>query len=158
MLVELVDSDFDAMLRGDETIREAVAAPPGGVDEASVVAHVRSIAAWQWENGYRGRQWMIVAAGEAVGMIGIKQPPSSEGDVEIGYSIAASRRRRGHATRAVGLVVDVAQRDPSIRSVCADTAVANIASQRVLERNGFESVGTRFDPVGGEMIVWRKRL
>jgi len=105
------------MLRGESTIRDGVAAPPGGVDDAAIVAHVRAIAARLWDCGYPGGHWMIVADGEAVGLIGFKAPPSANGDVDIGYGIAASRRRRGHATRAVGLVVDAARRDPAIRAV-----------------------------------------
>ncbi len=38
------------------------------------------------------------------------------------------------------------------------TAVDNVASQCVLDRNGFERVGTRVDPHDGELLVWRKGL
>ena len=53
--------------------------------------------------------------------------------------------RRGHATRAVAAMLEAARRD-GVRVVLAETIVDNIASQRVLERNGFERFGTRRDP------------
>jgi RimJ/RimL family protein N-acetyltransferase len=48
--------------------------------------------------------------------------------------------------------------DPLIRGVSAGTATANVASQRVLEANGFARTGTRIDPEDGEVIVWRRDI
>ena len=38
------------------------------------------------------------------------------------------------------------------------TAIANIVSQRVLERNSFVRTGTTYDPDDGELIWWRRDL
>ena len=157
-LVELEDADFAEMLRGGPFVRPGLAVPPGGVDDPVVVSHVRRIVARMRDAGYAGGHWMIVAGGEAVGMCGIKHRPSPDGEVEIGYGIAASRHRRGHMTRGLPLVLDALRRDPSIRTVIAETAVDNIGSQRVLTGNGFAQIGTRVDPSDGELITWRKRL
>jgi RimJ/RimL family protein N-acetyltransferase len=157
-VVELCDADFAEMLRGAAHVRPGLAVPPGGVDDPVVVSHVRRIVARLHEGGYEGGHWMIVAGGEAVGMCGIKYPPSADGEVEIGYGIAASRHRRGHMTRGLALVLEAMRRDPAIRTVLAETAVGNIASQRVLASNGFERIGTRVDPADGELVRWRKRL
>jgi RimJ/RimL family protein N-acetyltransferase len=156
ILVELMDSDFAAMLRCDANVRVGLASPPGGVDDPGVLAHVRRLAAHLLRDGYAGGQWMMVAGGEVVGLCGFKTPPSADGEVELGYSVAASRRRRGHATAAIGAVLEAAQHDPALRVIVAVTAVDNIASQCVLERNGFERVGTHADPDEGEAVLWRR--
>lgn len=157
-LVELVDDDLAAMLRGDACVRDRLVPAPGGVDDPLVLAHVRTVAGNLHRDGYPGGQWMVTAGGEIVGLIGIKRPPSASGEVEIGYGIAASRRRRGHATRAVAAVLDAARRDPAIRLVTAATLPGNAASQRALARNGFERTGTRMDPDDGELVVWQVSL
>jgi len=157
-IVELRDDDLAAMLRGDNRLREGLVPAPGGVDDPAVLAHVREVAAALHRDGYPGGQWMIVAGGEVAGLIGFKHPPSQQGEVEIGYGIAASRRRRGHATRAVAAVLDAARRDPAIRAVLADTLPDNTGSQRALAANGFRRAGTRLDASGGELVLWRVRL
>jgi RimJ/RimL family protein N-acetyltransferase len=152
-LVELTDDDFAAMLRGDDVVRPGVRQPPGGVEEAPVLVHIRRMRA-QYPAGH----WMMVVDSEVVGLCGIKAPPSRDGEVEIGYGVAASRRRLGHATAAIAALIENARREPSIATIIACTAVDNLASQGVLERNGFARAGRRPDPDDGEVIVWRKRL
>jgi len=99
---------------------------------------------------------MRVVDGEVVGLCGFKSGPSADGEVELGYSVAASRRRQGHGSAAVGAVIEAAKDDPSVHAIIAVTSIYNIASQRVLERNGFERVGARINPEEGEEMVWRK--
>ena len=155
-LVELTDGDFAAMLRGDANVRPGIAQPPGGVDEPAVLGHVRRLAGNLHRSGYAGGHWMMVANGEAVGLCGFHGPPSNDGDVEIGYSVAARRRGRGHATAAVKAMVELAAADPAVRALVAITAVGNVSSQRVLTRNGFERAGRYEHPEDGPSIVWRK--
>ena len=101
---------------------------------------------------------MIVIDNEVVGLCGPKQAPDSDGTVEIGFGVASSRRGRGYATRAVAELINIASRDILLHRLRADTATANIASQRVLERNAFVRTGTRSDPEDGELIVWHREL
>jgi RimJ/RimL family protein N-acetyltransferase len=98
---------------------------------------------------------LMVAGGEVVGMCSHKTAPDAEGAVEIGYGVAATRRRLGYASRAVSDVITDARADPRIRRLTAETALANIASHRVLEVNGFALTGERKqDPDDGEVAVW----
>ncbi len=158
-IVELTDDDFGAMLRGDAWVRPGFAQPPGGVDECEILEHVRAIASDLRDTGYAGGQWMMVAGGEVVGLCGFKAPPSTAGEVEVGYGVAASRRRRGHATAAIAAVVAAARRDSAVRAIVALTAPDNFASQRVLERNGFACEGTVIDPSDGALVLrWRRVL
>ena len=89
-------------------------------------------------------------------MIGHKSAPSN-GLVEIGYGIAAGRRGRGYATQAVAAVVAAARADPALRGVAADTAVANVASQRVLIKNGFARRGEADRPARRSAVALADR-
>jgi ribosomal-protein-alanine N-acetyltransferase len=59
----------------------------------------------------------------------------------VSYFVDENRAGRGLATAAVGELVAVAFGELSLHRVEAGTAVANVASHRVLERNGFTCVG-----------------
>ena len=151
-LVEVDDSDFAWLLHKEPQPRSGLRPPPGGVDEPVIVEHVRGIVARLRAAGCSAG-WMIVAADEVVGLCSYKRPPSPQGEVEIGYGIAASRRNRGYATRAVAAMLAHARRDPAVRVVVAGTVPDNAASQRVLERNGFKRVGECPDPDDGSMVI-----
>lgn len=59
----------------------------------------------------------------------------------MGYWIRGDRAGRGHATRAVRLATEHAFGARGLHRVQAETLVHNIASQAVLERNGFARYG-----------------
>jgi RimJ/RimL family protein N-acetyltransferase len=84
-----------------------------------------------------------------IGGIGFKRLPDSTGTVEIGYGICASCQGQGFMTEAVGRLCDLARVEGAI-AVTAETDVANIASQRVLEKCGFTRLSTEC-----ESIWWR---
>ena len=131
--------------------------PPGGVDEPQTLQMLRCHAAELRAAGSSG-SWMIVVDGEAVGLCGYKHARDVNGAVEVGYGIAASRRRLGYATRAVALLLQATAGDSRVSCVTAETAIDNVASRRVLELNGFARTGTRTDPQDGDLIQWRKAL
>jgi len=60
---------------------------------------------------------------------------------KVGYWVAHGRDGRGLATRAVGDVVDFAFVQAGLHRLEAWTLVDNVASQRVLEKNGFARFG-----------------
>jgi ribosomal-protein-alanine N-acetyltransferase len=79
----------------------------------------------------------------------------------VGYFVAEASAGRGLATRAVSDAAGFAFEDLGLHRVEAGTAVTNIASQRVLERNGFTLVGTmrRHLQVRGvwvDHLLWEK--
>ncbi len=148
------DSDFAWMIQEPGTVHRGLRLAPGGVGDQPLLEHVRAIAADLRERG-SSATWMIVSRGEVVGLCGQHCPPSAVGEVEIGYNVAATRQRRGHATRAVAAIIAMAKNDPSIKAVVASTPVDNVASQRVLERNGFVIVGERAHPEDGQLLLWR---
>jgi RimJ/RimL family protein N-acetyltransferase len=152
MLIAATDDDFASLL--DESPRRGLGLPPGGVEAASVLHMLRALAR-KVRAEFSPAAWLIVEADEVVGLCSIIRPPSPEGVAEIGYGVAASRRRRGVARRAVADVLAWARNDSPLTAITAETAVGNTPSQRVLEHNGFARVGLRNDPEDGELIRWR---
>jgi RimJ/RimL family protein N-acetyltransferase len=63
------------------------------------------------------------------------------GFAELGYSLLAEGRGRGYATRAVRLAADWVFEELGIGRLQARTTVGNTASERVLERAGFQREG-----------------
>ena len=60
---------------------------------------------------------------------------------EIGYRLAKHCHGRGYATAAAGLALERAKDVHKLHKLEAVAALENIASQRVLEKNGFRFVG-----------------
>jgi len=75
----------------------------------------------------------------------------------VGYWIDGNAQGRGLATRAVGEIVRFAFDELGLHRVEAGTLVDNIASQRVLEKNGFTRIGVarRYLLIAGE---WRDHI
>ncbi len=73
-----------------------------------------------------------------VGDIGFIRPPDEAGEIEVGYSVVPSRRRRGHATEALGALVAWAFEQPGVTAILAGTDPDNAGSQRVLRGAGFD--------------------
>ncbi|UIJ45911.1 GNAT family N-acetyltransferase [Sphingomonas cannabina] len=131
-------------------------APPiceGGLAPPEVVAVVARMAARVRPSYDTPSAWMMVADGEAVGLISYKAAPDAAGCVDIGYGTAPAREGRGHASAAVAALVDLSRAN-GIAGLTAETSIDNRASQRVLERNGFVRTGERDDPEDGAMICW----
>jgi ribosomal-protein-alanine N-acetyltransferase len=88
-------------------------------------------------------RFAIVDGGELAGMLsltGVERGPIQS--AMLSYFVDESRAGRGLATRAVGSAVEHAFGALGLHRVEAGTAVANVASQRVLEHNRFTLVGT----------------
>jgi ribosomal-protein-alanine N-acetyltransferase len=75
----------------------------------------------------------------------------------VGYWVDQARNGRGLASAAVAAVVETAFGELGLHRVEAGTLVDNLASQRVLERNGFTRIGVapRYLHIGG---AWRDHV
>jgi len=82
------------------------------------------------------------ADGHLVGVLGL-EGISPDNRAMLGYWVATPVAGRVVATRSVTDVLRWAQQETGIRIVWAVVAESNIASQRVLEANGFRRVGAR---------------
>ncbi len=108
-----------------------------------------------WGRSGAGPALGPAGAGTAVGGVGFKTPPA-DGQAEIGYGLAPSARGQGLMTEAVGGMLAIARRH-GLAAVTAHTDPANLASIRVLERNGFAPAGRV--PAGGAdagLLRWRR--
>jgi RimJ/RimL family protein N-acetyltransferase len=155
VLKDATDAHFAWML-GEAESADGLTLPPGGVDDDATITLLRDTA--RKLLACRGcLSWLIVSGHEVVGLCGFKDAPRG-GAGEIGYGVAASRRNLGHASRAVREILTAVSGDSTIQTLLAETSVSNFASQRVLERNGFEVVGRRADPDDGELVLWRRAV
>ena len=153
-LLPATDAHYAWML-GEREAPEGLRLPPGGIDTPPILHWLRRTLPKLGGIG----MWLMVADGEVVGTCGYKWPPTSRGDVEIGYGVAASRRGLGYARDASRLVIEASRLDPRVRARIAETAVGNSeSSQRVLVANGFFKTGRGHDDEEGETIRWRLEL
>lgn len=120
---------------------------------------VRSAPGWPHDGTERGLRnalrngrapgWFVVLDGEAIGDCGLHGDPNADGEVEIGFGLAAPFRGHGYGEELViGLVVWLSAQE-GIRRIIARTTPDNIGSRRVLERAGFLAVGTE-----GEYLIY----
>jgi RimJ/RimL family protein N-acetyltransferase len=154
-LIATEDSDL-LWMQGRTDGRAGLRLAPGGLESPDMLRVLRRMQGIVRTLHGRG-VYMIADGSEVVGLCSYKRPPT-KGEVDIGYGVAASRRCRGYATWAVGAMIGEARADTAVRTLIAETALANRWSQRVLEHNGFAKAGSSTDDDEGEMIVWRLEL
>lgn len=152
MIIETTSDDYVALMRGqalrDYRSADSPIAPPEVLEMlAGVAAQVRET--------FSPASWLIVEGNEVVGLCSITRPPQ-DAEIDIGYGIAPTRQGRGIAGRAIGDIVAWALGVAFVNAITAETAVDNLASQRVLRRNGFIEVNRRFDEEDGALICWRR--
>ncbi|WP_297501985.1 GNAT family N-acetyltransferase, partial [Thermococcus sp.] len=76
-----------------------------------------------------------------VGFLGLHRIDHRDGNAELGYFIAREYWGRGYATEAVRLALVYAFEWLKLRKLYARVYEPNVASIRVLEKNGFELAG-----------------
>ena len=104
------------------------------------------------------RSFAIVAENRIAGTVTISNIVHGPfRSANLGYWVAARLGGRGLATRAVGEAVEIAFVELGLHRLQAATLVDNQPSRRVLEKNGFESIGLarRYLEIAGE---WRDHL
>lgn len=151
MIVETNGADYAALLLGRAPRNFALAdtdiAPPGILQMlADLAARIRE--------DFTPASWLIVEAGEVVGLCSVTRPPR-EGVIDIGYGVAPSRQGCGSASRAVRDIVAWAREDPRVQAITAETSPANLASQHVLANAGFARTGERLDDEDGRLLCWK---
>lgn len=102
--------------------------------------------------------WLIRVEDRVVGLISFKASPEHSPDIEIGYGLAGPWRGRGVARAAVGRLISLAEADPRIEALTAETEAANVRSRRVLIHHGFRFQRRRRDLEDGVVDSWRLAL
>lgn len=82
-----------------------------------------------------------------------KGEPDETGTIEIGYGTYSVLHRQGYMTEMVGGLMNWAGQQPGVQRVVADTEAENVASQKVLSKNGFQL----FDRIEN-MLWWECRF
>jgi ribosomal-protein-alanine N-acetyltransferase len=148
---------LDAALEGDEALARALGhdVTPGWATFTGALQASREALDDEPDAVVWGPRFFVAGEPpELVGWGGFKGPPT-DGVVEVGYEIAASRQGRGLATAATRAMVAEALADARVSTVIAHTLPERNASNRVLEKAGF-----RFDSEAkeGTRPVWRFSL
>lgn len=153
-IFEATRADFAALLRGEAPRHFELADTPIASQD---ILHMLAELAEEVSEDILPASWMMVEGNEVVGLCSIKWPPRN-GMIEIGYGVAPSRHNRGIASRAIAQVVDWARKRGDLTAIMAETLPDNLASHRVLTRNGFVATGEVLDEEDGIVICWRCRL
>jgi len=87
--------------------------------------------------------WTIISKEEnkMVGDLCFVGEPNDKGEVEIGYGTYPEFQGRGFMTDAVGILIQWAGKQSSVKAVVASTAKNNPASYSVLIKNNFKKTG-----------------
>lgn len=101
----------------------------------------------------RGECFMYVIRGEAGLVLGrVNVTAVQDNAAELGYRIGQAAAGKGVATRAVALALQLAASKHGLNKITAGTSPQNIASQKVLEKNGFSPAGKTKVNMGGEPV------
>jgi [ribosomal protein S5]-alanine N-acetyltransferase len=114
--------------------------PPGEYDRSAIEFFRARLAENPRVLGWYGWYAIDRDGGVVVGAAGYLGPPSPDGTLEVGYSIAPEFQARGYATEIVQALVDRAWSVPEVRRIIAHTQRENLGSVKVLERAGFKAV------------------
>jgi RimJ/RimL family protein N-acetyltransferase len=91
---------------------------------------------------------LLRETGRVVGRVGFHAPPTPDGSVEIGYSVAPGHRRQGFATEmAVSLMRWGASEGATV--CIASVRPDNAPSLALIRRLGFERTGEQIDEIDG---------
>lgn len=91
-----------------------------------------------------------------IGQCGFKGPPTSDGIVEIAYTVEPASEGNGYATEAAQALVGYAFQNEAVSLVRAHTLPEANASTRILTKCGFRHVGEVVDPDDGPVWRWEK--
>lgn len=103
-----------------------------------------------WINGLAndGEPWQVLAIVRkndlvCIGIVGVIPQKKIDGEIEILYSIADEYQKNGYATEAAGALVNWFFETRTHWYICAIVKTNNIASQKVIEKLGFEFIRNR---------------
>jgi RimJ/RimL family protein N-acetyltransferase len=92
--------------------------------------------------------------GELIGNCGIRLSAPHSQEAEIGYEIAPDRWGRGYATEAVGEIIRFGFDTLRVHRIAAWLVAENVASARVLEKNGLRLEGRLRDKEAFKGRYW----
>ncbi|MEZ4220733.1 MAG: GNAT family N-acetyltransferase [Polyangiaceae bacterium] len=136
----------------DEQVDREAKGPSILLPDGTTVARLPGFRLWMWDSEFCGSISLRWQPGTA------ELPPHCLG--HVGYSVVPWKRKRGYATRALGLLLPLAEQE-GLPYVEITTDVGNVASRRVVEANGGKLVETFRKPAmygGAESLRFRIEL
>jgi len=85
-----------------------------------------------------------------IGDVGFKTPPNEAGEIDIGYGLISSERKKGYATEAVNALIDWAFEQKDVKVITADCKIDHEASINVLKKSGAKQIRVEHG-----MIYWK---
>ena len=87
--------------------------------------------------------WTAISKTERsiIGSFCIYGEPNENREIEIGYGTDEKFQNRGYMTEIVGGIIAWSKKQSIVKSIIASTDKFNVASVRVLEKNGFIKIG-----------------
>lgn len=86
----------------------------------------------------------------SIGGIGLTGMPDEQGQVMVGYGLDKNYHSQGYATESLQALIQWVFENPVVKSIIAETKADNLASQKVLAKNGFIQEDRKED-----LLVWR---
>jgi RimJ/RimL family protein N-acetyltransferase len=121
-----------------ETARAVVEGRPDGLQRGDGWPHDDTLDALRMVAEHGSEAWLILEDAVVVGDAGTHGPPDEQGDIEIGYGLAAPSRGRGLSSEFVPALAQHLLARPGVTRVVARAVLTdNIPSRRALERAGF---------------------
>jgi RimJ/RimL family protein N-acetyltransferase len=107
-----------------------------------------------------GDRVMIAREGarRVLGSVVFHGAPGEDGVVEVAYGVEQDSQQLGYATEGTLVSVEWALAQPGVRAVRATTPTWHASSRRVLEKCGFQHIGSReSESMLGELLEFERR-
>lgn len=114
----------------------------GYPDQETLDTIPKIIANIESSNGPTGfESWVIISKKEMkiIGDIGFKGIPNHAGEIDLGYGIIASERRKGYAFEAAKSLTTWAFSNMEVKKITAKCLIENEGSFKTLEKLDFEN-------------------
>lgn len=126
-------------------------------DFAAYVQRLRDQATGRWLEGGRvpaTTYWLVRGDGMVIGASSLRQWLSPFLEIEgghVGYRIRPSERRKGYGTRILALTLEKA-RDLGLHRVLVTCDSDNLASARIIQKNGGQFDNEVISPSSGKLV------
>ena len=102
----------------------------------------------------------LKSTGELIGDTGVNEVEGNRTEVEIGFAICRKHSGKGYAAELLAAMTKYAAETFEINVLYGRVMYGNIASVRVLEKNGYQFVktesGAEDDPYGNGMLIYKR--
>ncbi|MEM7480655.1 MAG: GNAT family N-acetyltransferase [Acidobacteriota bacterium] len=134
------DAEYLRAWRAEESVRRYQP-----LNELTVGQLRTDVASHRMSDLYRSRgekfQWIVLIDDHPAGWITLVVSNWEHGLAEVGYALSTQAQGQGVMTEALRLLIDDLFTDTHLERIEARCAEGNLASQRVLEKLGFEREG-----------------